>query len=209
MRNQLVSRTKRNILLGILCLFAANVHAQTNVVVPSGSAVTDGATLFASFAELLPSLRSHDERPLISCLVLNAGPSAVAGLIVSIYVNAVNLIFGRTDPHVGQEVLEAVAPPLTDCNSAPSIVFPVGRFGVLASENHRSPDFIFVSGTASPGAAVPQECPIGELTASFFRKASTAFGVPVAQASTPNGNEFFAFAFTSPSRLAGLNAIEG
>ena len=74
-------------------------------------------------------------------LLLMCSPSAVAGFVVPVVVDAVQLEFGRGFAHIGQEVLEAT-PAFTDANASPPVA-SIGRVGFIqTSSTHRCPYLI-------------------------------------------------------------------
>jgi hypothetical protein len=65
-------------------------------------------------------------------------PSAIAGFVIPVVVDAVKGEVGRPFTHIGKEVYE-VEPLFANCDTATSIVLPDMAFGVGASSYHRSP----------------------------------------------------------------------
>lgn len=107
----------------------------------------------------------------VSILFLASSPSAIAGLVVAVIVDAVNRVLGRRSrPHVRNKILEPV-PSLADLDSSGSVVWVVFAISVLASLNHGCPDFV---GRRVRRSVSCTSCPRKR---SF--EATAAFGVPV------------------------------
>lgn len=77
---------------------------------------------------------------LVVELILRKNPSAIAGLVVAVVVDAVQLVSGgRARPHVGKEVLE-LEPAHTDLDSSPAIVGVSPPMGRQAASLHVRPN---------------------------------------------------------------------
>ena len=98
-------------------------------------------------------------------------PAAVAWLVITPPVNAVDLVlWRRPQSHVGQEVLELV-PALTDCDSASAIVFVAYVAWITAAVEHTVPCHVF--GGFVPFSGVPMgDVPFGLLPSMFPMQAS-------------------------------------
>ena len=107
--------------------------------------------------------------PRVVALLLTAGPSAVSRLVVAVIVDAVNRVAGRARPHVGEEILEARKPTVTDCDSARSVKGVV----VISRIEASLPDVVVDPVFGRSGRAVSRE--------QFTMKASTGPGVSVFQ----------------------------
>lgn len=79
-----------------------------------------------SLHRLRPAVeRKEPIDPRIASLFLECCPPAVVGFIVAIYVDAVYRVIRRwLRPHIGQEVLERVAPPVANRDTASAVMFP-------------------------------------------------------------------------------------
>lgn len=111
---------------------------------PRGEAHRDAAVRDLHVRSGVPSL--HGVR----------GPAAVAGLVVSVIVDAVEGEDRPTVPtafrawaHVGQEVLEAVAPPIADADAPPSVVFEARLIGIGTAIDDPAPCSVLRSAATS------------------------------------------------------------
>lgn len=73
--------------------------------------------------------------------LLKAGrPSAIAGLIMSVVVDAINGVLARRSvPHVCKESVERISPSGAHSNTAPAVVWIASRTGYEASRLHTGP----------------------------------------------------------------------
>lgn len=77
-------------------------------------------------------------------LFLSRRPAAVAGLVVSVVVDAIQRVFsGWLRPHVGVEGCEVIPPAFADRDAAATVVGPLRRPRVQAAALHRIPGSVF------------------------------------------------------------------
>lgn len=82
--------------------------------------------------------------PPIPRLLFLRSPAHIAGLVITIIVDAINrVIFRRLAAHVFQERAVTILPSLTDGNPASAIVCEAWKIRVEASLQHHSPAMIF------------------------------------------------------------------
>jgi hypothetical protein len=77
---------------------------------------------------------------LVPVLPAPGGPAAVTRLVIATIVDAVDAVSGRwLQPHVGEEVLKAMAPTVTDFDATTAVVLEVSVVGVGAAANQSDP----------------------------------------------------------------------
>src|SRR5690606_10035571 len=96
-------------------------------------------------------------RPLVALLSQNSGPTAVSWLVIPVVIYAIDGVLRRRPrAHVGKKCFEAIPPPVTDANAAPTVVFVACYSGVLAPGLHRGPSIVFRSSLpVNPAGAMP------------------------------------------------------
>lgn len=81
---------------------------------------------------------------LISELLFPRRPSAIAGSIIAISIDAINrVIFGGLFAHIRQECFKTIGPTITHFNATRSIQWIRNVSSVLAAINHTPPRVIF------------------------------------------------------------------
>ena len=133
-----------------LALILAGTAAGLRRFLWTAAGKTTKSNSVVSWPKYLFASRTHDiwqsagawVRLIISrCFV--AGPSAVARLVVSIVVDAVQNIAMWFFPHVREEVLEAVEPPFANRNSSSSIAMVIRSLWIKAALLHVEPCEVF------------------------------------------------------------------
>jgi hypothetical protein len=71
-------------------------------------------------------------------LLYERNPLAIGGLVMAVYINALNRPAFGALAHIGQETLEA-SPFVTDPNAAPSIVLVLNDCGARTARDHPRP----------------------------------------------------------------------
>jgi hypothetical protein len=79
--------------------------------------------------------------PLVSLALGVCDPSAIAGFVIPINVNAVQHVAIRSRSHIGNELMEAI-PALANRDAPPAVVFPRLRVGIAATAAHVLPDCV-------------------------------------------------------------------
>jgi hypothetical protein len=111
--------------------FPQRLHFQATYLSPFG----DG--------ECLAVVRNLLAGSSISRLSLSGRPPAVFGLVISIWVNAINGIFrARTFAHVLKEVLKAASPSLTDSYASGKVKPERIGIGSCATGDYRAPAYV-------------------------------------------------------------------
>ena len=88
-------------------------------------------------------------------LLRSSGPATIGGGVGPVVVAALDRQSGRRLAHVCEKVLEG-EPALADDDATPSIVLPIGTFGIATPLDHRSPASVKRGLGASSGVAVPE-----------------------------------------------------
>lgn len=119
------------------------------------------------------------------------GPSAIARLVVTVWIDSFNRVFFRCGrPHVVQEALKRRAPALAHRNATTAVGGVTGLLGVIAACLHRAPTPVSASayGTMLRGpfrapfimktAATTCEAATKRLTADVVASAAVTLAVP-------------------------------
>jgi hypothetical protein len=125
---------------------------------------------------------------LVSALFFSCRPAAVAWIVTTIVVDAVNRVLGRwCDTHVLKKQIKRLAPAITDGYSATAIRLKSGVLGIVASLFHPLPRIVLFGAreamrlssvpdllsdaAATLCASVSQVCPVCEHDISAITKA--------------------------------------
>lgn len=93
--------------------------------------------------------------PAIVLLRLHVRPTAVAGLVVTLRVNAVKRVpLRRSGTHILQKCLEAVLPSFANAHTPTAVVLPAAVPWVCAPLPHRQPANEFGASAATAGCAM-------------------------------------------------------
>lgn len=84
----------------------------------------------------------HDIGTGVKQLFSPRGPSAVAGLVVAVIIDAVKLKAWWTVSHISVKVLERLAPSIAYRNTSSSVVLPIRPIGVCAALDHVVPGVV-------------------------------------------------------------------
>lgn len=145
-------------------------------------------------------------RALVAVLLVPRRPSAVTRLVVPIVILAVDRVFGRrAEPHVGQEVLEGVQPPVADANAAATVVLERRVVGVGTTRLHFRPHLVLGRAPVVVATTTMLEIPLPHnivLMASATESGSAAKVVAI------NGSACSAVATTQPECSGGLRVAD-
>jgi len=82
-------------------------------------------------------------------------PAAIARFVISVVVNAVNRVFRSwAASHIFKEIEEGFIPPVTDGNSAPSVVFEEWVFGIATAIAHGKPGIVLGLSRSTVGVKI-------------------------------------------------------
>lgn len=96
------------------------------------------ASLLPTSRRAVPSPSSFPWVSSVAVLLNHGGPSAVAGLVMAVAVDAVQRHAGRPFPHVSEEILE-FQPPLADRDPTSAVMGVRGVPGIEAAGHHPIP----------------------------------------------------------------------
>lgn len=136
----------------------------------------------------------EDEVPVVSALHIVRSPSAVFGGVRPIVVDSVDGVFGaRPAPHVGEEVLETVAPPVAHLDPPASVIVETFPVFIQAPTAKSFPDSVLGSAALSMGL-------VGHGGPDSL-ETSAALSVPVPQGTSTNDFHSAALASATPHAL--------
>lgn len=81
-------------------------------------------------------------RAAIKGLPLARGPLAVVRFVIPVVVDSLDSRAFRSRPHVGQEVLERLPPPIADADTPSAVAVKMSLLGIVTSLNHSDPRFV-------------------------------------------------------------------
>ena len=135
-------------------------------------------------------------------LFVPSSPTAVAGLVIPAWVNAVDGQSCRGLAHVGKEIDE-VEPPTAYDDAHASVILPAFMVRIGAAADHIRPNIIRESLALSGGLSVFQTASDGKV--SFVASATT--GMPCLQIADDGIAFFSAVADTAPSCVSHLRMV--
>lgn len=125
-------------------------------------------------------------------LLFRTCPSAIAGFVVAIILDSIQICVLGPRTHIRQKCFEG-APPVTNCNSPASVVAIPVVSGIQASLSHVEPGIPF------PGAtfAVSRHC-LGLLAGNLFSQTTATPDLSPAEFIAADGFEGLAFTLANP-----------
>lgn len=86
------------------------------------------------------------ERSPVAVLLILRRPAAIRWLVIAVIVDTVQrMLWRRALAHVGEKILEGIAPTGANRNSARPVILPTGVILVCAALNHSGPSAVFPS----------------------------------------------------------------
>lgn len=147
-------------------------------------------------------IAASTNRPTIRPLLDLCRPPTVARLVVAVVVDAVDRCSRGALAHVGEEVLEALAPPLAHLDPAATVVPPSSMRAVsMAPREHRHPAPIRRRRFALGGVPMPRP-PLTRLRRALPSQTAATLRVAATKTASANDSLSATVAATSPSRLA-------
>lgn len=140
---------------------------------------------------------------LIEALRGSRCPTAVLGRVRSVVVDALNREQRVwAPPHISQEILEAVAPAITDNDSAPSVVGEVVIQRIMTTGLHRLPDHVLRHRARAFRSVDTGPMRGHNLAGPFAREAATGVGITAAKIPARDGGHCPAIASAQPPNFS-------
>ena len=142
----------------------------------------------------------------VAILLGAGGPSAVAGLVIPIDVNAIDGVPTRWPrPHISQEIRERVLPVPADRNSSASVTRPTMVPRIVTAMFHAPPRHVLRTArrfTPRPTLSIGPTRLGTAIYVQLGSDAAAAFGVPVYQMRCSNHRQTTTYAQASPMPAA-------
>jgi hypothetical protein len=119
------------------------------------------------------------KRSTIFVLLRPSRPAAISRFVVSVIIDTVKRETGRFLTHVSQKIFKAVTPSVAHCNAAPTVVFELFDFRIVASRFHFRPR----SKRSAPPADCVSVCDAG-FTNAFKHETSARLRIATAEIAT-------------------------